>query len=763
MYSCILRCQYDGQWLADRQMPYCFNSQDTAMYHLSTALSVSSAIKSVLSSDTFTAVVTIGSGIVPVALSYYSFGTVTEYDLSFNDPRKFTLNDDFHIAVSADALCRRVLYNVSIVGIRAFKATIRNRQTFFVMSVANGGRRNYTPPTALQLDVTVYYKPHGWSFVSTPHRVIRSSSSDLYSENITAVDLCQRPWYGVTCALGEVVALDLTSLELIGELPTALGLLTALTALILSSNSITGSIPTSIGNLNSSVNLQLKYNELVGPIPIQLSQLTRLAYADFRYNQFSGTVPIFFAAMTNLLALYMDSNQFSGTVPSSFCEAIKDIERGLMFSITADPKLSCYQDPCWTTFRSNHTLSNCLVSSTSVAKSSLSYVLVIIMVSSMCQSICLAYCLIACCTYREKTEKKKKKKKSEVIQLPVHQALLDSDCMIRCAILYRNLRYCFRQNDQQQSRARDLLELIRSNIHTVNFSYEGHTALSIILTGKCKIPVTADVVAALIETALPFDPVTMEMAPSERHSYVWADVVQREDPLVVFAVGIILSKYQNRAVELSNCEDAKGGRCVDIASRACKEIILRKIYLHERYEIKTGPPEHRSATSLVVLALDHNGWLRNRIEAHNHSERDYLSLPKNVALKSMQNRDQYLREVETRRRCGFDDRYVLATICSFDGDAEDVENISFRTDSIAKGYLKYPYCVVMEAGTMSLRQVVDQQYFVGKNSDTIRAMVKQITLALRHVHERGIIHGDVKGTVERDEYDNILILECAHF
>jgi len=344
------------------------------------------------------------------------------------------------------------------------------------------------------------------------------------------------------------------------------------------------------------------------------------------------------------------------------------------------------------------------------------------------------------------------------MQLPVHRALLGMNPVIR-----HNFRNRISPNDQQH-----ILEIVRSNQHTVNaLDYDGDTALSIILTGKCTISATADVVAALIESSLPFNPLTMEAIPPRKHLYVWTDLVQRKEPLVVSAVGIVLSKYRNLAVELSNSEDAQGRRCVDIASPACKEKMLRVMNLHERYELKPGPPEHRSATSLVVFALDHNKLSRGRQEDHldgdDENEQGNMLPPKKVALKFMENRDQYLREVETRRRCGFDDRYVLATICSFDGDAEDVENISFRTDSIAKGYLKYPYCVVMEAGTMSLKQVVDKQHVAGEDWDTIRAMAKQITHALRHIHERGIIHSDVKGTVGRKEENNSLVIILHSF
>jgi len=115
-----------------------------------------------------------------------------------------------------------------------------------------------------------------------------------------------------------------------------------------------------------------------------------------------------------------------------------------------------------------------------------------------------------------------------------------------------------------------------------------------------------------------------------------------------------------------------------------------------------------------------------------------------VALKFIRSKEHYDREVNVRARCGFDGRYVLLLTANYDGDID----VEFRTDAIRKGYEEFPYCVVMEAGSRSLKHMVDKQYIAGVEWDTIRGISKQIATALLHVHQKGVVHGDLKGSYD---------------
>jgi len=109
----------------------------------------------------------------------------------------------------------------------------------------------------------------------------------------------------------------------------------------------------------------------------------------------------------------------------------------------------------------------------------------------------------------------------------------------------------------------------------------------------------------ILESALPFDTVTGELLPVDLDRPGWVDAVQHDEEVIARAVEIVLEKYPRNVRELTSAVDAKGRCCLDIASPTCKVMMLRKLYLHGRYEVQQGPPEHRSATSAVYFAKDH--------------------------------------------------------------------------------------------------------------------------------------------------------------
>ncbi len=56
---------------------------------------------------------------------------------------------------------------------------------------------------------------------------------------------------------------------------------------------------------------------------------------------------------------------------------------------------------------------------------------------------------------------------------------------------------------------------------------------------------------------------------------------------------------------LADLTNDKGRRAIDVACLECREAMQKALFFLGRYEIDDGPPEHRSATSLVVRAVDH--------------------------------------------------------------------------------------------------------------------------------------------------------------
>eukprot|EP01042_Synura_sphagnicola_P036298 gene36298-biopygen1040 len=552
------------------------------------------------------------------------------------------------------------------------------------------------------------------------------------------------PWNGVTCSGGKVVALNLKSLGAKGLLPSFLGLLISLTSLVLSSNGISGVLTTSLGQLTNLVTLELASNQLTGSVPSSLSRLSSLIYLDLRFNRMSKSIPNFLATMTKLVIAYVDGNRFGGEINAAICEAV--VARNLTLTMTNNPLLTCYQPQCWSSVsaRGNYfdpSLIECvptqaptmvptaaptafptqISSSQSNAISSTSIVIIVVLV------VVFVLAITAYLVYRFQFSAKARKARARLerlSELPVHRALLGVD----------------------KEDVYDSLELVRAHLDTVNEKdADGDTVLNIILSHKSKITIDSGAMVLLLESALPFDVVTGEMSPVDFDRAGWVDAVQHDEDFIAQAVEIVLEKYPRNVRELTSAVDAKGRCCLDIASPTCKVMMLRKLYLHGRYDVQQGPPEHRSATSAVYFAKDHVDLLDEETSTNGHSDASGNSdgCPA-VALKFMKHRDQFEREVGIRAKSKFNGNYVLDCLRWYDGDSQTERDVKFRKDAILKGYEEYPYCVVMEAGSMNLKRLIDNQNIAGKDWDAIKTFTKQIAQALQHIHYCGVVHGDLK-------------------
>ena len=135
-----------------------------------------------------------------------------------------------------------------------------------------------------------------------------------------SVDVPITQWSGVIAAQAgdegqvRVVALDLTTGGLSGEIPPALGDLSALQALHLYGNDLTGEIPPELGRLVNLTILDLGGNRLTGEIPAELGDMTNLTWMDLSFNDLSGAVPAELANLTGLEWLVISGNDLSGTI-----------------------------------------------------------------------------------------------------------------------------------------------------------------------------------------------------------------------------------------------------------------------------------------------------------------------------------------------------------------------------------------------------------------------------------------------------------------
>ena len=123
-------------------------------------------------------------------------------------------------------------------------------------------------------------------------------------------------WYGVTAdADGRVIALDLRSNLLEGELPAELGDLDNLKELTIRKNLLSGEIPPELGGLYNLEVLDLYSNELSGEIPAELGRLTNLSKLVLGYNFLSGEIPAELGNLTRLEELHIGVNELTGKIP----------------------------------------------------------------------------------------------------------------------------------------------------------------------------------------------------------------------------------------------------------------------------------------------------------------------------------------------------------------------------------------------------------------------------------------------------------------
>ncbi|KAL9254930.1 LRR receptor-like serine/threonine-protein kinase ERL1-like protein [Drosera capensis] len=128
-------------------------------------------------------------------------------------------------------------------------------------------------------------------------------------------DYCS--WRGITCdnLTQSVVSLNLTGLNLGGEISPAIRDLKNLRSIGLQGNKLSGQIPDEIGNCASLRLLDLSDNMLQGDIPFSISKLKHIEILNLKKNQLTGPIPSTLTQLPNLKILDLALNQLTGEIP----------------------------------------------------------------------------------------------------------------------------------------------------------------------------------------------------------------------------------------------------------------------------------------------------------------------------------------------------------------------------------------------------------------------------------------------------------------
>lgn len=133
--------------------------------------------------------------------------------------------------------------------------------------------------------------------------------------DLPSSDYCS--WRGIACdnTTFNVVSLNLSSLNLDGEISPAIGQLRSLVSVDLRGNGLSGQIPDEIGDCSSLKNLDLSFNALYGDIPFSISKLKQLEFLILKNNQLIGPIPSTLSQIPNLKILDLAQNRLSGEIP----------------------------------------------------------------------------------------------------------------------------------------------------------------------------------------------------------------------------------------------------------------------------------------------------------------------------------------------------------------------------------------------------------------------------------------------------------------
>ncbi|XP_057425417.1 LRR receptor-like serine/threonine-protein kinase ERL1 [Lotus japonicus] len=128
-------------------------------------------------------------------------------------------------------------------------------------------------------------------------------------------DFCS--WRGVFCdnVSLTVQSLNLSSLNLGGEISPAIGDLVNLQSIDLQGNKLTGQIPDEIGNCAELIHLDLSDNQLYGDVPFSISKLKQLEFLNLKSNQLTGPIPSTLTQIPNLKTLDLAKNKLTGEIP----------------------------------------------------------------------------------------------------------------------------------------------------------------------------------------------------------------------------------------------------------------------------------------------------------------------------------------------------------------------------------------------------------------------------------------------------------------
>ena len=240
--------------------------------------------------------------------------------------------------------------------------------------------------------------------------------------------------------------------------------------------------------------------------------------------------------------------------------------------------------------------------------------------------------------------------------------------------------------------------------------------------------ISRDLVLDMLEADMPVE--VESGSPRRGHSHSWTLLVDCtnesvSEDLCMDVVSTIMTRHPCIAVPLAFTTDAHGRVALNITHSSVRTFINSRIFFCGRYEIQQGAAAHKSATAVVHFATD---------RALN------LVPPARVALKFMAHADQFEREQTLRASSALDEAMVVSILRSHCVTTDEL----YESSAARIGLSAYPYCLVMPAADRSLKGVIDSEHIAGRDWPAIKVIAEQLVRCVAHVHDRGLVHGDIK-------------------
>ncbi|XP_034925313.1 uncharacterized protein [Populus alba] len=119
-------------------------------------------------------------------------------------------------------------------------------------------------------------------------------------------------------ALGTLTSLktiDVSQNNFVGSFPTGLGMASGLTSVNASSNNFSGYLPEDLGNATSLENLDFRGSFFEGSIPGSFKNLQKLKFLGLSGNNLTGRIPREIGQLASLETIILGYNEFEGEIP----------------------------------------------------------------------------------------------------------------------------------------------------------------------------------------------------------------------------------------------------------------------------------------------------------------------------------------------------------------------------------------------------------------------------------------------------------------